>query len=369
MIRSILFTILVFHGLIHLIGFLKEFSICSKILQNNQTLFQLSEVSSKIVGFAGCLIFILFVFSAVVFLFRKDWWWIPAMSGVLLSQIYILIYWNDAKYGTIMNIAIFLAAAISYGNWSFGRMVEKEKVDLLAKNMGEKIILTNEMIHGFPIVQKWLIKSNVIGKPCALKIHLKQKGKMRTKLDGRWMSVEAEQYFTTLFPGFLWIADVKAAPFIHLSGRDKYLYGKGHMLIKVLSLFPVANAKGNQIDQGTLVRFLAEIVWFPSAAVRPYIGWEEIDSLSARATMHFGGIEGSGVFKFNSKGDVLSFEAKRYYDRPQGATMEAWHIEIDEHSMKNLNGITIPTQSSVTWKLDQGDFNWFQLEITHIDYE
>ncbi|MDN5330561.1 MAG: hypothetical protein PWP35_2348 [Bacteroidales bacterium] len=36
------------------------------------------------------------------------------------------------------------------------------------------------------------------------------------------------------------------------------------MLIKVNSLIPVVNEKGNKLDEGTLQRYLGEIVWFPS---------------------------------------------------------------------------------------------------------
>lgn len=59
-------------------------------------------------------------------------------------------------------------------------------------------------------------------------------------------------------PGFVWIVDVRAAPFLHLSGRDKYENGKWHILIKLLSLFPVVDAKEKEIDQGALLRYLGK---------------------------------------------------------------------------------------------------------------
>jgi hypothetical protein len=71
---------------------------------------------------------------------------------------------------------------------------------------------------------------------------------MRATAGGKRMPFEAEQYFTTQKPGFIWFAEVKAAPGIHFTGKDKYEDGKGHLLIKLLLLFSVAGAKGKEIN-------------------------------------------------------------------------------------------------------------------------
>jgi len=71
-----------------------------------------------------------------------------------------------------------------------------------------------------------------------------------------------------------------------------------------------------------MVRYLAEIVWFPSAALNDYIHWEQIDSTTAKATMTYVRITSSGLFKFDMDVNAISFEAKRYYDRKGGATLE-----------------------------------------------
>ena len=67
-----------------------------------------------------------------------------------------------------------------------------------------------------------------------------------------------------------------------------------------------------------MLRYLGEIVWVPSAALSDYITWEEMDSTTARATMSYGGITASGIFKFDENGAFVSFEADRYYYRKEG---------------------------------------------------
>jgi hypothetical protein len=96
-----------------------------------------------------------------------------------------------------------------------------------------------------------------------------------------------------------------------------------------------------------MLRYLAEIVWFPSAALSDFIIWEQIDSLKARATISNGGIKASGIFSFNQDGDIVSFEALRYYDRKEGATLEDWLILNDKDGYKEFEGIRVPAKPTV----------------------
>ncbi len=279
------------------------------------------------------------------------------------------MYWQDAKFGTIANVIIMLSIILSYGKWSFNTMVRNELKPFLPSVTFKKMAVTREEVASLPlVVQKWLKHSNVIGKEFTQTVHLKQKGEMRTAPDGKLMLFKAEQYFTTQKPGLIWLADVEAAPEIYLAARDKYEDGKGHMLIKLLTLFPVADAKGKEINQSAMVRYLAEIIWFPSASLNNYIRWEQVDSATVKATMTYGGATASGFFKFNENGDVVSFEAKRHYYRKDGSTLEDWFAQIEPQGYKEFKGVKIPTKVTATWKLKEGDFTWLNMEISEIHY-
>ena len=367
MIRIIFSFIIFLHGLIHLSGFVKEWKLIQVKQLTGETLISLSGGLSETVGILWLTACLLFILSGVAYLLGKGWWWMVAVIAIVISQILIIIYWKDAKFGTIANFIILIACVLSYGSWSFDRMVKDELKSFLSKKEVEKRIVTSEMIDELPpVVQKWLKRSNIVGKEIIQLAYLNQKGKMKTKPDGSWMSVDAEQYITASPPGFLWIADVKSS-LLHLSGRDKYEEGRGHMLIKLFSLIPVVDAKGKEIDQGALLRYLGEIVWAPSAALSDYITWEEIDSTTARATMSYGGITASGIFKFDENGDFVSFEADRYYYRKEGSTLERWVITAKKN-YKEFGGIRVPVTLSVAWKFETGDFTWYKLEIREINY-
>ena len=51
-----------------------------------------------------------------------------------------------------------------------------------------------------------------------------------------------------------------------------------------------------------------------------------------------------------------------------GATLEKWFIADDPASFQDFSDIRMPARSTVTWKLDSGDFTWFRLEITEVEY-
>lgn len=269
----------------------------------------------------------------------------------------------------LMAIVAVLVVAVSFiAHTIFERAVAAEVKELYNSNVkGEDKVIRETDLAGLPLcVQKWLKYAQVIGKEKISTVRLKQQGKMRTGQGQPWKPVKAEQYFTVDKPGFIWKASIKFAPMIKIAGRDKYYEGKGNMLIKLLSIITVADAAGKEVDQGTLVRYLAETVWFPTAALNSYIKWEEIDTNTARATMSFNGVTATGEFVFNEKGEVVNFIAERYMEKDGQYSLETWSTPMKDY--KEFNGIRIPTKGEVIWKLEEGDFNWYQFEITEVEY-
>lgn len=271
--------------------------------------------------------------------------------------------------GILAAVIVLVAAVSAVANSLFERQVEKEVGELYgASPENKKEIVTEADLAGLPrCVQKWLVRSQVVGKEKIMTVRLKQSGVMRLKEDQPWLPFTAEQYFNVDEPGFVWKAKVKMNPLLSFTGRDRYFQGRGEMNIKVLSLFTVVNAGGSsEMDQSTLIRYLAEIPWFPTAALNSYIRWEEIDASSARATMSHKGVTGSGVFTFDDNGDLVSFLAKRYREMDGQYAMVPWGGVVKGYA--EFNGIRISSKNDVVWKQETGDFNWFQCEITEIDY-
>lgn len=355
------FSILVIiHSLIHLLGYIKAF------FETDITK-QLVGIS-KPIGSIWLVTFIMFMVVAIQFLTNKKWIYL-AFIAVIVSQILIILYWNDAKFGTIVNIIILLVSISAFATDRFDRLIEKESKQILRNIKAIKlpIILENDMVHLPQIVQKWIFNSGAIRKPKLQTVRLKQEGTMRTKPNSKWMPFEAAQYFNIENPSFVWQTKVAAMPLINMVGRDKLEDGKGEMLIKLAGLIPVVKESDNpKINSGAMLRYLAEICWFPLAALNNYLSWETVNSNSAKATLTYKDQSVSGIFSFNDEGDFMAFESERYYGGSENSQLEKWQITVAGY--KIFHDIKIPSQCKVIWKLKHSDFNWMNLEVVDIDY-
>ncbi len=215
-------------------------------------------------------------------------------------------------------------------------------------------------------VRRWLQHAQVLGSKPVRSVRLQQGVTLRLAADQKWLQGTAVQYFRTEAPGFVWQVRLRMNPLLHIAGRDRYVDGRGQMLIDVQWLLPVVDASGPEVDQGTLLRYLAETVWFPTAALSDSIQWQAVDDAAARATMTYGGVTASGIFHFDDAGQVTGFEGQRYKENAGAYTLEHWVITMADH--RNLGGLVIPTRADITWRLDSGDFHWFSCEITEIAY-
>jgi hypothetical protein len=358
--RIITVIFLLIHGLIHFMGFAKGYDLAR--------LEQLKKPVSKGYGTVWLVVAVVFLLSLLVFVLQRDWWWIPVLLGIIGSQFLVIRFWQDAKFGTVANVIILFLTLVGFGQWSFSQMVRSERMDLWDRATAASEKVNSGRISTLPpLVQRWLTYAGADEGDIAHAVCLQQEGRMRTSATGRWMKLQAEEWFTTRPPGFIWTVRVCSNSLIQLRGRDSLVQSRGKMLIKLYSLIPVVRATGPEIDQGALVRYLSEIIWFPSAALLDYIRWETAGEGRVRAIIQSGGLTASGIFDINPRGQVVRFEAQRYYHRKEGATLETWVADIDPESYQTFGLYTIPTRASLTWKLKSGDFNWLHLTVTGVE--
>ena len=270
---------------------------------------------------------------------------------------------------TILGVIVALTASVCViGNIAFTKKAKEEGKGLFRD--GEEItpeIVTDEDMEGLPEpVQRYLRYTQIIGKEKIKTVRLKQGGYFRMKENQKWMPIKAEQYFNVNSVEFIWIAKVRVAPLVSIYAKDEFIEGKGNLVVKLLGLIKVVDAKGYEVDHGELMRFLAECIWFPSAFLSDYIRWEAIDNGSAKATISYKGINASAIFHFNEKGEVTKITAKRYREVNGKFALEDWEGQIVEY--KTFNGVIIPNKVNIIWKLKTGDFCYDKVEIIDIEY-
>ncbi len=350
--------LLIIHGLIHLLGLIKAFNIAS--------VQQIRHPVSRPRGYFWGLTSVLFILAAVLCLLKNDIWWIVAAFAVISSQLLISQNWSDARAGTIPNIIIILGIVYGLANWSFQHtsISDKNEQVIADAKTGELLVIPETLPDP---VRQWLTYTNVSGTITPSVTELTQNGRMKLRQSGDWIPFTANQVFSLNPPGFLWNADVGNS-LMNFRGRDTFIEGRGKMLIKAFGIYPLVNESGDKMNQGSAIRYLSEIIWFPWAAVSDYIVWEDIDDHRAKASFHWSEAGGFGTFTFDEMGRPVRFEAKRYFQRDHGASLENWIIEIDPQSFEVYDGILIPTRASVSWELESGVWNWLELEITNVVY-
>jgi hypothetical protein len=103
MLNFILFSTLLIHGLIHFIGFGEAFQLLPTP--------QFTRHVSKAFGIIWLGDGILFLVVLALAFFNVSGWWIALLITTVVSQLLIILYWHDAKYGSIPNailLTIFL---------------------------------------------------------------------------------------------------------------------------------------------------------------------------------------------------------------------------------------------------------------------
>ncbi len=82
----------------------------------------------------------------------------------------------------------------------------------------------------------------------------------------QWKPFTSTQRAITHHPGFVWNGRVAMLPGLAAHVHDSYIAGVGALHTAMFGLFTVAKVHGGgEIARGELMRYFAEMVWYPTA--------------------------------------------------------------------------------------------------------
>jgi hypothetical protein len=281
---------------------------------------------------------------------------------------------SDRKKGAgvaaaVVGVGLLLGlTALLYGKRTFHRLVQSDVETLLARSReGQELLITEAMLEGLPEpVQRYLRYTGIVGKPVIRTVHLTQRGTMRPSVAGGWIPLEAEQFYTVQPPGFVWDGSLHVGPLPLARARDRYADGRGSMLVRAGGLFPVVDATGEEMDQGSMMRYLSEMIWFPTAFLGANISFAAIDARSAQVTLTDHGRTATGTLHFDAEGRPTGFEAQRYRMVGSEYELATWWAPVNEYG--ELAGLQLPVRAQAVWKLPEGDLAYFDAVITELAY-
>lgn len=233
--------------------------------------------------------------------------------------------------------------------------------------MNNQRVVTPDLLDNLPEpAQRYLRYTGVVGRPWIDTVRLKYTGIFRLGADRPWMPIKAEQVYTTNPPAFHWKARFKMFGLWLVSGSDTYRHGRGHMFGKVAGLFNIFDARGPEIDQGTMLRYLNETTWFPIALLSDYITWQPVDDGSFDVTFTDAGQSVTARFFIAPDGRLINFSAMRYREHKGTFTLDRWDTPMTEWGQ--LGGLNLPIRGQAVWKLPTGDLPYADLRLSEVVY-
>ncbi len=217
-----------------------------------------------------------------------------------------------------------------------------------------------EMLSGLPEpVQRYFKRVLKEGQPFINFIRLTHNGQFKTNPNKDFINITGVQYFTTGKPGFIWRGRTTL-----FTARDMYIAGKGRLVVSLFSVYNIVDGKGVKYNQGELLRWLGESVWFPTNLLpNENLHWTPINKESARLTFTYNQLTVFYIVTFNDVGEIIQLETKRYMGDDN---LETWIGKLSEY--KEINGILIPTVIEGIWKLETGDYSYARFKVNKIEY-
>ncbi|MEO5737639.1 MAG: DUF6544 family protein [Variovorax sp.] len=224
-------------------------------------------------------------------------------------------------------------------------------------------------IDGLPApVQRYFRAVLKDGQPLIAAATFELAGTINMSASGgeQWKPFTSWQRAVVHRPGFLWNGRVVMLPGLVAHVHDSYISGFGTLHAAMLGLFTVANVHGGgEIARGELMRYFAEMVWYPTALLPSQgVRWEAVEDRSANATLADGLITLTLLFRFDDGGLITSVHADaRGSGVGKDMVMLPWDCTVSNYQLRH--GMMVPTRGGA----GKGGKPYFVGDLTSLAYE
>jgi hypothetical protein len=356
--KYVLAFLLLIHGLIHLMGFVKAFHFGE--------IAQLKVEISKPAGVLWLLTALMFIAATILLLTNTGWWWMIGLAALLLSQGLVISTWSDAKFGTIANAIILVAVVAGFGSWQFERRFLRDVAEAFRKaGTPSSVIITGADLVPLPApVQRYLRQARVVGKPRLTSVRIDFTGQMRGK-GKAWFPMTTEQYNFFGEPTRLFFMKGKMFG-LTVPGYHAYKDGKATMEVRLFGLIPVVNHKGAMLDTTETVTLFNDMCMMaPASLIDPRVSWEAIDDTSAKAIFTNHGMTVSAILTINAAGELTGWYSDDRYDVDAGKKRR---FSTPAANYRDADGYRVCGYGEAIWHYDDGPFTYGQFKLNHIDY-
>jgi hypothetical protein len=234
---------------------------------------------------------------------------------------------------------------------------------------GKETVFTREMLDGLPApVARYFQFALAPGQRLIRRARVEHAGTFAAR-PGRWAPFASVQQVAVRPPGFVWDAAIRVGPGVQVRVRDSYLRGDGSMQAAAAALVTVVDQRGTpEMASASLMRYLAEAPWFPTALL-PVEGveWRTVDDSTARATLADAGTSVTVDFHFGAGGEIVRVSADRYRDVGGTPVLTPWVGRSWDYERRH--GMMIPTAGDVQWVTPGGSLPYWRARVVAVEYE
>ena len=376
-------TLIVLHGLVHLMGPAKAFALAE--------LPQLTAPVSRAMGVAWLVAAVAMGATALLFALSVRSWWIVGLAAVVLSQSVIVSSWGDAKSGTLVNVillALVLYGFLSGGPFSFAAEYRRAVSSRLADAPSSQPLLTEADLEHLPEpVRRYIRLTGSVGRPQVHHIRATWRGRIRAGPDEPWMPFTAEQVNVVDEPARFFLMDARKSG-LPVDVYHAFQDGAASMRVRLLSMIPVADARGPEMTRAETVTLLNDLALLAPAALarsspdaapaaegtgggagtRPRLRWEAIDARSARAWYSSGPHEVSAVLEFDEAGELVDFVSDdRLAASPDGRSFESWRWSTPVSHYRSFGDLRLMSRGSALWHSPGGTYAYIEMELLELE--
>jgi hypothetical protein len=359
--KIVYFIIVLLHGLIHVMGFVKGFDL--------KEVKELTLPISKIAGIFWLTGAVLIILYGILHMTHHKYGWVAGLLAVVVSQILIFMFWKDAKFGSVINLIIFIVTFVSLGSvFIKNKFSDNVKEDFSTNNTMNTDILTENDIAQLPVlVQKYIRYTKSVGQPKIKNFKAEFVGRMRGKPEDEYMKVNSVQYNFLQNPSRYFYMEAKKMG-LPATGLHVYKNETATFEVKMLNWMKVVDAQGDKMNQAETVTLFNDMCFIaPASLISPSITWESVSDSIVKGVYKNGNITVSALLYFNEKGELINFISKNRYETDGKVYNNyPWATPVEEYRM--INGYLLPGKAKLIYQKPEGDFIYGELDFKSVKY-
>ena len=270
----------------------------------------------------------------------------------------------------VVAIVVIICFFITMNRLFYSKFIKQAKQISIEAGKQETDIITENDLKDLPEpVARYIRFSGLVGKTKISSMHILHSGSFRPGANKAFMPIRGEYFLTTKMPSFCWYGKVSMIPGLTFSAFDSYYNGLGRMLVKVLSLFKIADVSSPEIGISAFGRCVAEMTLVPSFFLdKVRVKWLGGDSIRAECLVTDKDLSAKAQLYFNTDGSLDKIVVDRYFERENGqSTLEKFTGK--GLNIKEYNGLKLASTVDGYWNLKEGDLHYVHFIIDKAEFE